>query len=135
MASTRLGGVVSRHGRAAALCETEIVGLFIGAPRQPQTFIVWFESRTGARRYPYFDLVRAPSQDQSRERFGHLLRDGQGFRGTFDQFHHKSIDAVRFLEAVNRSDIRVIQRREHLGFSPEAGETVRIDGERFGEDL
>jgi hypothetical protein len=55
MASTRLGGVVSRQGRAAALCETEIVVLFIGAPRQPQTFIVWFEFRTGGRRHRYFD--------------------------------------------------------------------------------
>jgi hypothetical protein len=52
------------------------------------------------------------------ERVGHLRRDGQGFlnryrallesvgrRGAFDQFPHKGIDAGRFLEAVNRSDI------------------------------
>ena len=42
---------------------------------------------------------------------------------------------ARVLEAVNRGDVRMVQRGQHLGFAPEPREPIRIERERFGQDL
>ncbi len=61
------------------------------------------------------------------ERLGDLLRDGQRFIErdraardalrqivALDEFHHERGDACAFLEAVDRGDVRMIERRERL---------------------
>src|SRR5262249_20464451 len=45
------------------------------------------------------------------------------------------MNAARLFEAVNRADIRMIERRQHLRFTPEAREPVRIAGQSRGKDL
>ena len=41
----------------------------------------------------------------------------------------------RFFEAVDRGDVRVVQRGEHLRFAFEAREPIGIEGEGFRQDL
>ena len=52
-----------------------------------------------------------------------------------DELEDERPDMIRFLEAVNRSDVRIVQRGEGVCFRLEASEPVGIDGERFGEHL
>ena len=42
---------------------------------------------------------------------------------------------MRFFEAVDRGDVRMIQRRQHLRFPLEAREPIGIEREQFGQDL
>ena len=74
------------------------------------------------------------------ERLGDLLGDRQRLErsgmaprairsasvGALDQLHHERVDAVRFLEAVNVRDVRMVQRREDLRLALEAREALRI---------
>ena len=79
---------------------------------------------------------------------GDLLGDGQCLfnrdRATgnalreilaFDEFHHQSLRATGSLETVNRGDVRMVQRRERLGFPLEACESLSVLGERIGQDF
>jgi len=79
---------------------------------------------------------------------GDLLRDGQavgerhGAAGddrreilTLDQLHHERRDAVALLQAVDRGDVRVIERREHFGLALEPRQPVRVTGHHGGEHL
>ena len=72
------------------------------------------------------------------ERLGDLLRDRQAPRRAesrlarcaatvvaLDQFHHERAHAVRFFEAVDRGDVRMIQRREDFRFALKPREPVR----------
>jgi hypothetical protein len=59
------------------------------------------------------------------------LRDALGQRRAFHQLHD---DGVVF-ESVDRGDVGMIQRRQHLRFSLETRQVVRIVGERRGQDL
>ncbi len=43
--------------------------------------------------------------------------------------------AARVLEAVNRRDVRMIQRGQHLCLALEPREPIGIERERFGQDL
>ena len=43
-----------------------------------------------------------------------------------DQFEHEDIRAVRFLKAVDRADMWMVQRREHLRFSAKTQASVRV---------
>ena len=43
--------------------------------------------------------------------------------------------AARFLQPVNRGDVGMIQRSQHLRFALEAGEPLRIMRKRFGHDF
>ena len=52
-----------------------------------------------------------------------------------DQFHHEGGHAPAFFQAVDSRDVRVIQRREGLGFTLEAREPISIVRERLGQDL
>ena len=82
------------------------------------------------------------------ERVGHLPRDGQRFvernrpaadalrqRRAFDQFHHQRADWAGFFQAVDGRDVRMIERRQELGFALEAGHALGIAGEGLGQDL
>src|SRR4029453_12928719 len=82
------------------------------------------------------------------ERLRNLFRDRQGFvewNGStsdplrqilaLDQFHDERAHASAFFEAVDRRDVRVVQRRESLGFASEPGEPVGVFGERLRQDL
>src|SRR5437773_2218004 len=59
------------------------------------------------------------------------LREAIGKRRALDELLDERVDAARFLEAVNRRDIRMIERREELRFAPEPRNTVAIQRERF----
>ena len=52
---------------------------------------------------------------------------------TLDQFDHERPYASAFLEAVNRRDVRMIQRREGLGFTRETGEPVLVTRQEIGQ--
>ena len=75
--------------------------------------------------------------------FGNLFRNGQrlidrdralgnsiGEGRSFDQFHDERADAVRVFDAVDVADVRMIERREHLGFATESRQAVRIIRDR-----
>ena len=57
-------------------------------------------------------------------------RDAVGQRLALDQFQHQRADAVRLFEAVDRADVRMIERREHARFALEARQPIGIAGER-----
>ena len=44
-------------------------------------------------------------------------------------------DVLRFFDAVDRSDVRMIQGGKHLGFALEAGEPIGIERERLRQNL
>ena len=52
-----------------------------------------------------------------------------------DQLHHDRADAVAVLQAVDRRDVGMVQRRQHLGFALEARQALGIGGERRRQDL
>ena len=52
-----------------------------------------------------------------------------------DEFHHQRRDAVGVFKAVNRRDVRMVQRREDFGFALEAREALGVRGEDVGQDL
>ena len=54
---------------------------------------------------------------------------------TLDEFHDEGADAAGFFEAVDVRDVRMIQRREGLGFAGEPRQAIRIIRERVGQDL
>jgi hypothetical protein len=73
------------------------------------------------------------------ERFGNLSGDvesfldgdGTGGDGLFqgragDELHHQST----FLDAVDDGDVGVVERRQHLRLASEAGEIIRVVGQR-----
>ncbi len=82
------------------------------------------------------------------ERLGDLLRDGQRFVErdralrdalrevvAFDQLHHERQRAAGLLDGIDRGDVRMVQRRECLGFTLEARQAVEVRGKRLGQDL
>ena len=62
---------------------------------------------------------------------GELVREGLAL----DQLQHQRSDAVRLLDAVDRTDVRMIEGREQARFTLEPGEAVRIGSERTRQDL
>ena len=52
-----------------------------------------------------------------------------------DQLHHDRADAVALLEAVDRGDVRMVQRGQHFGFALEAGQALGIAGDRGRQHL
>ena len=53
----------------------------------------------------------------------------------FDQLHDERADAAGFFEAVDRRDVRMIERREELRFALEARQPVGVLREAFGQHL
>ena len=62
---------------------------------------------------------------------GELVREGV----PFDQLQHQRRNAVRLLDAVDRTDMRMIEGREQAGFTLEPGETVGIRRKRRRQNL
>src|SRR4029453_18790859 len=56
-----------------------------------------------------------------------------GNRLAVDEFEHERLDAVRFLEAVDRRDVGVIERCEDVRFALEARQTIGIEREQRRE--
>ena len=61
--------------------------------------------------------------------------DPIGERRALDQLHHQGVYAVGVFEPVDLRDVRMIERREHPRFSPEAGEAIGIAGDRGQQDF
>ena len=78
------------------------------------------------------DLLRHRQRLVKRNR---PARDPLLQREAIDQFEHQRPRATVFLDAVNLSDVGVVERREQLGFSLEPGQAVRIASKNVGEDL
>jgi hypothetical protein len=51
------------------------------------------------------------------------------------QFEHQRLHAVRLFEAVDRGDVRVVERGEHLRFPLEARQAIRVQREGLGQDF
>ena len=82
------------------------------------------------------------------ERVGDLSGDGQRLgqrdgaardvRGeilAFDEFHHQGREVGRLLEAVDRGNVRVVQRGQDFSFRLEPCEAIRVAGDRCGQHL
>jgi hypothetical protein len=68
---------------------------------------------------------------KSRRRVDHPI----GERRALDELHDQCGTTARFLEAVNVSDVWMVERREHLRFTLETGEAIVIVGKRLRQDL
>ena len=62
-----------------------------------------------------------------------LQSEGEVF--PFDQLENQERLVIRFVEAVDRGDVRVIERREHLRFPFEPGEPLRVPCYVRGKDF
>jgi hypothetical protein len=80
--------------------------------------------------------LRDVTRDRQRfvERNG-PLGDAIGQRRPFYQFQDKGHDAVRIFETVDAADVRVVERRKHPRFAPEARDLLGVVCERLGQDL
>ena len=54
---------------------------------------------------------------------------------TVDEFEDQSLNAISFLEAVDASDVRVIEQREDLRFALEAGEALGVEHKGLWQNL
>lgn len=63
------------------------------------------------------------------------LRDTLGECQAFDHLHDQCGDSGRVFEAVNVSDVGMIERREDSRFALKSGEPFGIAGELIGQDL
>ena len=63
------------------------------------------------------------------------LGDDRRQRRTLDELHDQREAAAGLLDAVDLRDVRMVQRREDLGFALEAGQPFRIGREGRGKDL
>ena len=78
------------------------------------------------------DLTRKRECLSERNRpVGDALRE----RRALNELQHERAGAVRFFEAVDRRDVRMIQRREQMGLALEAREPLGIGGKQLGQDL
>ena len=79
-------------------------------------------------------------RDLERDDGGLLHRDGAaldaiGERVTGHQLHHQRGGALALLEAVDRRDVRMVERGEDLRLAREARHVVGVVGERRGQHL
>ncbi len=58
-----------------------------------------------------------------------------GERRTGDELHDQGVRGAAGLEAVDLSDVRVVQLREQLRFALESGETLLVRSEGCGQNL
>ncbi len=52
-----------------------------------------------------------------------------------DEFHHERGDALALLEAVDGSDVRMVQRGEDFGFPLKPGKPITVSGQEGRQDL
>ena len=57
------------------------------------------------------------------------VREPIGQRRTFDELEDERFDALVALDAIERGDVGVIERREHLGLALEASQPIAIVGQ------
>ena len=58
------------------------------------------------------------------------MRDALRQIVALDQFHRERLDAARFLQAVDCSDVRMVQRGQDFRFALEAREPFGVASER-----
>ena len=63
------------------------------------------------------------------------LRDAIGQRGPFDELEDQGRDAIGLFKPVNRADVGIVDRREHLRLSAETCHALGVVGERLGQDF
>ena len=56
-------------------------------------------------------------------------------RFSLDELQHQKPHAIGLFEAVDGSDVRVVERRQQLGFAVEAGHSLGVLGKVLGKDL
>ena len=78
------------------------------------------------------DLTRDRERVSERQR---TLRDPFRQRLALDELEHQCGAAIDVLEAVDRADVGMIQRRQHPRFALEAREAFRIAREEPWQDL
>ncbi len=74
-------------------------------------------------------LERIGNLPPDRQRFtdrNRALRDSLRERVAFNQFEHQRAPAVHRLDAVDRADVRVVERRQHARFALEAHHAVAV---------
>ena len=89
-----------------------------------------------------------PFSMRSVQRLGDLARDRERLRDrqrtalkafrecrAFDELQNQGGDTVGFFEAVDRADVRMVQRREQTGFARKTRAALRIGGEVGWQDL
>ena len=77
------------------------------------------------------DLNRHVDRVVERELVGHRGTEG----APLDEFHGQEADAVVFVQPVNRGDVGMVERREHLGLALETGQPFGILLEGDWKDL
>jgi putative endopeptidase len=83
-------------------------------------------------------LERLRDLQRDRQRFGdrdRSVREPLREILALDQLHREEAHAVGGVETVDRSDVRMVQRREQTGLALEAGEALGVRGEQVGQDL
>ena len=78
------------------------------------------------------DLSRDRERVSERQR---TLRDPFRQRLALDELEHECGAAIDVLEAINRADVGMIQRRQHARFALEAREALRIGREDVRQDF
>ena len=61
--------------------------------------------------------------------------DAFGQRFSADEFHHQKLPSAGFFHSVNRRDVRMIQRRQHAGFTLESRRAVASCVKASGRSL
>ena len=67
--------------------------------------------------------------------FNRLTRDHMLQRHALQEFHGDERSATLLADVVNRADVRMIQRRCGLGFTPEAFQRLRVVSNIFGQEF
>ena len=80
----------------------------------------------------FADLLCNPQRFIDRNRTG---PDAIRQRWPFDQFHHQRMSAAGIFEAVDRSDVGMVQRGEDFGFALEPRHALGVARECFGQDF
>jgi hypothetical protein len=83
-------------------------------------------------------LERVGELPHDRQRLVHrhgVLRDAVGERGAVHQLHDERLRRRRVLDAVDRTDVRMIQLGERSGLALEAGEPLRVLRQRCWQHL
>ena len=83
-----------------------------------------------------FECLRDLPRDWQRLVDGNRpVHDAIGERRSLDQLQHDRLEVVRFFKAVNRTDVRMVERGEQLRFAFEASKPIGIEDEGLGQDF
>ena len=76
-----------------------------------------------------------PALRPGRRRSVSVTRDDRRQVVALDEFHHQRARVAGLLDAVNRGDVRMIQRREGFRFAREARDPIRVQRKRLRQHL